>query len=125
MNRTSDFSKIETVHRRLAALLEEHPNLASTTRRLSTETLTQYLLDAHSELVSGVPVHPPDEFVRDTWESISEQEWQTLMEELNEWKLSLEPPVNGALSPEDLRLLAVGLLWETVLISEFAQRREH
>ncbi len=103
-------------------LIAVHPYLPRFTHNLSTQDLAQLTSFVHNDSSSGKPVRPPTEFILAVKQVVSKKEWMLLYELLEKWNHGSEAPSHPRLSGNELEYLTLGLLWETLLITECERR---
>ena len=103
-------------------LIAVHPYLPRLAHNLSTQDLAQLTSFVHNDSSSGKPVRPPTEFMLAVKQVVSKKEWMLLYELLEKWTNGSEAPSHPRLSGNELEYLTLGLLWETLLITECERR---
>lgn len=104
----------------LSELAESFPRLADVPASLTDEELLDVIGEAVLDVGRGLPVSIPEDLA-DQGETLrSAPSWRRLMELLQEWNESLEDP---SLSQGELEYLALGMLWQNLLIAEYRKRR--
>jgi len=103
-------------------LIAVHPYLPRLAHNLSTQDLAQLTSFVHNDSSSGKPVRPPTEFMLAVKQVVSKKEWMLLYELLEKWTNGSETPSHPRLSGNELEYLILGLVWETLLITECERR---
>ena len=103
-------------------LIALHPYLPRFAHNLSTQDLAQLTSFVHNDSSSGKPVRPPTEFILAVKQVVFKKEWMLLYELLEKWTNGSEVPSHPRLSGNELEYLTLGLLWETLLITECERR---
>ncbi len=103
-------------------LIAVHPYLPRFADNLSTQDLAQLTFFVHDDSSSGKPVRPPTEFILAVKQVVAKKEWLLLFELLEKWNHGSEAPIHPRLSKNELEYLTLGLLWETLLITECERR---
>ncbi len=103
-------------------LIAVHPYLPRLAHNLSTQDLAQLTSFVHNDSSSGKPVRPPTEFILAVKQVVFKKEWMLLYELLEKWTNGSEVPSHPLLSGNELEYLTLGLLWETLLITECERR---
>ncbi len=103
-------------------LIAVHPYLPRFAHNLSTQDLAQLTSFVHNDSSSGKPVRPPTEFILAVKQVVFKKEWMLLYELLEKWTNGSEVPSHPRLSGNELEYLTLGLLWETLLITECERR---
>jgi len=103
-------------------LIAVHPYLPRFAHNLSTQDLAQLTSLVHNDSSSGKPVRPPTEFILAVKQVVFKKEWMLLYELLEKWTNGSEVPSHPRLSGNELEYLTLGLLWETLLITECERR---
>jgi len=99
--------------------LVKSPDVICFVHNSSTQDLAELTSVVSSETSLGKPVNPPTEFILAVKRFTSKREWVRLYRLLEKWNDESELE---KLSPEGLEYLMVGLLWETLLITECERR---
>ena len=113
---------IENLGTYFSRLIALNPSLLRFVRGLSTSDLVAMISLVHSQSNSGNPVCAPSEFVSEVEQVVSHKEWKQLQKMLQEWACAIESEVDTLLSWHETAQLVMGLLWETLLISECERR---
>jgi hypothetical protein len=103
-------------------LIAVHPYLPRFAHNLSTQDLAQLTSFVHNDSSSGKPVRPPTEFILAVKQVVFKKEWMLLYELLEKWTNGSEVPSHPRLSGNELEYLTLGLLWETLLVTECERR---
>jgi len=99
--------------------LVKSPDVIRFVHNLSTQDLAELTSVVSSETSLGKPVNPPTEFISAVKRFASKREWVRLYRLLVKWNDESE---SEKLSPDGLEYLMMGLLWETLLITECERR---
>lgn len=103
-------------------LIAVHPYLPRFAHHLSIQDLAQLTSFVHDDSSSGKPVRPPTEFILAVKQVVPEKDWTQLYELLEKWNDGSEATSHPRLSGNELECLTLGLLWETLLITECERR---
>ncbi len=105
-------------------LIRVHPSLQLFAQELSVRDLARWTTRIHSESSAGKPVKPPIEFVSEVKRVVPHSEWTRLSVhrvKLVQWSgAESEDP----LSAYEQETLTMGILWETLVITECSWRSD-
>jgi len=101
-----------------------HPSLHFFGQDLSTEDLSQWTAVVQSESKGGKPVRPPTEFISEVKRVIPQKAWRKLTTLLEKWSNASEPQGEDRLSVKEHEYPTMGILWQTLLITECKRRYE-
>jgi len=113
-----EFTLLENVNEYCSDLIALYSSRFRFARNLSTLHLAELTSVAHSECSSGKPVKPPTQFLSEVKRVVSRKEWAQLHRLLEKWNSWSESQGKTLLRGNELEDLAMGLLWETLLITE-------
>ena len=94
------------------------PSLTCLGQDLSTEDLIQLTATVQYESDAGKPVRSPKEFILEAKRVIPQKIWRQLATLLEKWHSTSRSQGENRLSIKELEYLAMGLLWQTLLITE-------
>jgi len=69
-------------------------------------------------------VRPPNEFILEVKRVVPQKAWRQLTTLLEKWSYRADPQGDNRLSVEEHEVLTMGLLWQTLLITECHGRHE-
>jgi len=118
----ADLSLVELIGDYAFQLVMVHPSLRVFGQDLSTEDLNQLTAVVHSESNAGKPVRPPTEFILEVKRVIPQKAWRTLTTLLEKWNNASNLQSESRLSMNEHEYLTMGLLWQTLLITECGWR---
>ncbi len=118
----TEFTLLGNINEYSRNLIAVHPYLPRFAHNLSTQDLAQLTSFVHNDSSSGKPVRPPTEFILAVKQVVFKKEWMLLYELLEKWTNGSEVPSHPRLSGNELEYLTLGLLWETLLITECERR---
>ncbi len=122
--KTVDLSLVETIGDYACKLIAAHPSLRFFGQDLSTEDLGELTSVLQAESSSGKPVRPPREFILEVRRVVPQKAWRQLTTLLEKWSHTPDPQSDHRLSVEEHEVLTMGLLWQTLLITECHGRHE-
>ncbi len=123
--KAANLSLIESIGNYAYERIAVHPSLRLFGQDLSTEDLIQLTSDIQSESVVGKPVRPPTEFILEVKQVIPQKGWRQLTTLLEKWHTALETQGGeNRLSVKDHEYLTIGILWQTLLITECQWRHD-
>jgi len=122
--KTANLSLIENIGDCACNLIAAHLSLRLFGQDLSTETLGKLTSLVQSESRAGRPVRPPHEFILEVKRVISQKAWNQLSALLEKHPDSKNSQSENRLSVKEHAHLAMGLLWQTLLITECKQRHD-
>ena len=120
--RPADLSLIENFGEYAYRLITASPSLSCFGQNLSTEDLSQLTATVQYESDAGKPVRSPKEFILEAKRVIPQQVWGQLATLLEKWHSTSRSQGENRLSVKGHEVLMMGLLWQTLLITE-CQRR--
>ena len=115
-----ELALLENVGDYACKLISAHPSLRSFVQDLPTEDLVQLTASGQGEPCD--PVRPPSEFVSEVKRVVSQKAWRQLTVLLEKW--SDMPKDENRLSVKEHEYLTMGILWQTLLITECKRRHE-
>ena len=121
---TVNLSLLENIGDCACNLIAAHPSLLSFSEDLSTEDLVQLASMVQSEPGVGKPVRPPTHFVLEVKRAISQKAWSQLNTLLEKWEDRRKSQDKNRWSVKEHEYLTMGLLWQTVLITECKRRHD-
>ena len=116
--------KDEDLSKLLSGLLARYPSLMQFVTGVSDEDFTLLSSSAQYNLTHGIPINPPTKFVRRARQLIPRGEWRKLQDFLRDWSSLYMAPDNRPLESPALVYMALGLLWQTLLLNEWQSRME-
>ncbi len=116
--KTADLSLIETIGDYASKLIAAHPSLRFFGKDLSTEDLGELTSVLQTQSSAGKPVRPPKEFILEVRRVVPQKAWRQLTTLLEKWSHTPDPQSDHRLSVEEHEVLTMGLLWQTLLITE-------
>ncbi len=122
--KTVDLSLLENFGDCACNLIAAHPSLLSFSEDLSTEDLAQWTSLVQSEPGVGKPVRPPTHFVLEVKRVISQKAWRQLNTLLEKWEDRTKSQERNRCSVKEHEYLTMGLLWQTLLITECKRRHD-
>ena len=123
--KTADLSLIETIGDYASELITTHPSLHFFGQNLSTEDLGELTSVLQKESSAGKPVRPPNKFVLEVKRVVPQETWRQFATLLEKWSRKVADPLGDhRLSAEEHEVLTMGLLWQTLLITECHGRHE-
>jgi hypothetical protein len=105
-------------------LLANFPSLLLFAEDLSTENLVQWTSIVQSEPCAGKPVRPPDKFLLEVKRVVSQKAWIKLNTLVEKWETTTKSEVRKRLGVYEQEYLSMGLLWQTLLITECKRRND-
>jgi len=69
-------------------------------------------------------VRPPNKFVLEVKRVVPQEAWRQFTALLEKWSHPADSPIDHRLSIEEHEVLTIGLLWQTLLITECHGRHE-
>ena len=108
----------------LSGLLTRYPSLMQSVTGVSDKDFTMASARAQYNLAHGIPINPPTRFVREARQLIPQDEWRNLQDFLRDWSSLHMAPDNPPLESPALIYMALGLLWQTLLLNEWQSRME-
>ena len=115
--------KDEDLSKLLSGLLARYPSLMQFVTGVSDEDFTMVSASAQHNLTHGIPINPPTKFVRLARHLIPKDEWRNVQDFLQDWSLYMAPD-NRPLESSALIYMALGLLWQTLLLNEWQSRMD-
>jgi len=115
-----ELSLLENVGDYACKLISAHPSLRSFAQDLSTEDLVQ--LTASGQSGPCEPVRPPSEFILEVRRVVSQKAWRQLTVLLENWTNMTKG--ENRLSVKEHEYPTMGILWQTLLITECKRRYE-
>ena len=103
-------------------LIQVHPSLHLFTQELSVRDLARWTIRIHSESSVGKPVKPPMEFVSEVNRVVSHSGWTRLSLLLVQLVQLSGREMEDPLSAHERESLTMGILWESLLITECSRR---
>ncbi len=123
--KAANLSLIENIGDYAYELITLHPSLRLFGKDLSTEALIQLTSVIQSEPVVGKPVRPPTEFIVEVKRVVPQEGWRKLTTLLEKWSTTLESQGDeNRLTVKEHEYLTMGLLWQTLLITECQWRND-
>ena len=122
--KTADLSLIETIGDYASNLIADHPSLGFFGQELSTEDLGELTSVLQTESGAGKPVRPPNKFVLEVKRVVPQEAWRQFTILLEKWSPIAAPQSDHRLSIEEHEVLTMGLLWQTLLITECHGRHD-
>ncbi len=122
--KTGNSSLIERIGDNASELLAAHPSLLFFGQDLSTEDLGELTSVLQTETSAGKPVRPPKKFILEVKRVVPQKAWRQLTTLLEKWSHTADPQSDHRLSVEEHEVLTMGLLWQTLLITECHGRLE-
>ncbi len=119
-----NLSLLENIGDCACNLIASHPSLLSFSEELSTEDLGRLASIVQSEAAVGRPVRPPTHFVLEVKSAISQKAWRQLNTLLEKWEDRRKSQDKDRLSVKEHEHLSMGLLWQTLLITECKRRHD-
>ncbi len=117
-----DLSLIENFGDYAYRLMTASPSLSCLGQDLSTEDLSQLTATVQYESNASKPVRPPTEFILEVKRVVPQQVWGQLAKLLEKWQSSSNSQGENRLSVREQEYLMMGLLWQTLLITECQYR---
>ncbi len=105
-------------------LIRVHPSLHLFAQEMSVRDLARWTTRIHSEVSAGTPVTPPVEFVSEVKQVVPHSAWIRLSVLLIELIHSSSVEWEDPLSAYEKESLTMGILWETLLITECSWRSD-
>ena len=122
--KTVNSSLIENIGDYASKLIATHPSLRFFGQDLSTEDLGELTSVLQTESSVGKPVRPPKEFILEVKRVVPQKGWRQLTTLLEKWSQIADPQSDHRLSIQEHEVLTMGLLWQTLLITECHGRHE-
>ena len=122
--KTADLPLIENIGDYASKLIAAHPSLRFFGQDLSTEDVGEVTSVLQTEASPGKPVRPPKEFILEVRRVVPQKAWRQLTTLLEKWSPTPDPQSDHRLSVEEHEVLTMGLLWQTLLITECHGRHE-
>ncbi len=122
--KATNLSLIESMGDHGYQLISVHPSLRLLGQDLSTEDLIQWTAVVQSESNTGSPVRPPTEFISEVKRVVPENTWRKLTILLEKWSNASELQSESRLSVKEQEYLTMGILWQTLLITECKWRHD-
>jgi len=122
--KTVNSSLLENIGECACNLIAVHPSLLSFSKDLSTEDLVRLASIVRREPFTGNPVRPPTKFVLEVKRVISQKAWRQLNTLLEKWEDRAESQGQNRWSVKEHEYLSMGLLWQTLLITECKRRHD-
>ncbi len=122
--KTVNSSLIEHIGDCASKLIAAHPSLRFFGQGLSTEDLGELASVLQTESSAGKPVRPPKEFILEVKRVVPQKAWRQFTTLLEKWSHTPDPKGDHRLSIEEHEVLTMGLLWQTLLITECHGRHE-
>ena len=119
-----DLFLLETIGDHAYQLISVHPSLRLLGQDLSTEDLSQLTAVVQSESNNGRPVRPPTGFISEVKRVVPEKTRRKLTTLLEKWSNASELQSESRLSVKDHEYLTMGILWQTLLITECKWRHD-
>jgi len=124
MMKKVDLPLLEHIGEYACNLITFHPSLLFFGQKLSTEDLAQLTSVVHSESAAGKPVRPPGGFILEVKRVVSQEAWRQLTALLKKWNDTSDSEGKNRLSVKEHEFLTMGLLWQTLLITECKWRHD-
>ncbi len=105
-------------------LIRVHPSLHLFAQELSVRDLARWTTRIHSESSAGKPVKPPIEFVTEVKRVVPHSTWTRLSVLLVKLVHLSGAEREDPLSVHEQESLTMGILWETLLVTEFSWRSD-
>lgn len=105
-------------------LIRVHPSLYLFAQELSVRDLARWTTRIHSESSAGKPVKPPIEFVSEVKRVVPHSAWTQLTVLLAKLVHLSGAESEDPLSAYEQESLTMGILWETLLITECSWRSD-
>jgi len=121
---TVNSSLLENIGDCACDLITAHPSLLSFSEDLSTEDLVRLASIVQREPFSGNPVRPPTKFILEVKRVISQKAWRQLNTLLEKWEDRRKSQDKNRWSVKEHEYLTMGLLWQTLLITECNRRHD-
>ena len=122
--KATNLSLIESIGDYAYQLITVHPSLRLFGQDLSTEDLSQLAAVVQSESNTGKPVRPPTGFISEVKRVVPEKTWRKLTTLLEKWSNASALPSESRLSVKEHEYLTIGILWQTLLITECKWRHD-
>ncbi len=122
--KATNLSLIESIGDYAYQLIAVHPSLRLFGQDLSPEDLSQLAAVVQSESNTGRPVRPPTEFILEVKRVVPEKTWRKLTTLLEKWSNASELQSESRLSVQEHEYLTMGILWQTLLITECKWRHD-
>ncbi len=122
--KTVNSSLIENIGDYASKLIATHPSLRLFGQDFSTEDLGELTSVLQTESSAGKPVRPPKEFILEVKRVVPQKAWRQFTTLLEKWSHTPDPQSDHRLSVEEHEVLTMGLLWQTLLITECHGRHE-
>ena len=119
-----DLSLIESIGEYACKLITVYPSLRFFGQDLSTDDLSQLTAVVQSESNAGKPVRPPTKFILEVKRVVPQKAWRQLTTRLEKWSNASESQGESQLSVKEHEYLTMGLLWQTLLITECKGRHD-
>lgn len=113
-----DLALLENVGDYACKLIAAHPALCFFGQDLSQEDLSQLTADVQAESHAGKPVCPPAKFISEVKRVVPQETWRRLTALLDEWSNESNSQSESRLNLKEHEHLTMGLLWQTLLITE-------
>ncbi len=105
-------------------LIRVHPSLYLFAQELSVRDLARWTTQIHSESSAGKPVKPPIEFVSEVKRVVPHSAWTQLRVLLVKFVHLSGAQSEDPLSAYEQESLTMGILWETLVITECSWRSD-
>jgi len=105
-------------------LIGVHPSLHLFAQELSVKDLARWTTRIHSESSAGKPVKPPIEFVSEVKRVVPHSAWTRLSLLLVKLVHLSGAESKDPLSVHEREFLTMGILWETLLVTECSWRSD-
>ncbi len=105
-------------------LIRVHPSLHLFAQELSVKDLARWTTRIHSESSAGKPVKPPIEFVSEVKRVVPHSSWSQLSVLLVKLVHLSGAGREDPLSVYEQETLTIGILWETLVITECSWRSD-
>jgi len=124
MKAAENLSLIETIGDYASRLITVHPSLHLYGQHLSTDDLVQLTTVIQSEPAAAKPVRPPTKFISEVKRVVPQKAWRQLTTLLGKWSNPPHSQSEIRLSAKEHEFLTMGLLWQTLLITECKSRHD-
>ena len=121
---TVNSSLLENIGDCACNLIAAHPSLLSFSEDLSTEDLVRLASIVQREPFAGNPVRPPTKFILEVKRVISQKAWRQFNTLLEKWEDRRKSQDKNRWSVKEHEYLTMGLLWQTLLITECNRRHD-